>query len=610
MSNWLHRPAALGFVLVMLLGTLLAACGDNTATTAPAATTAATKPTTAAAGATTAAAGATTAAGNAATTAASATTAAAAATTNAAAVGTGKRGGVVKIALYQEPNTLNPLFGDSDVSGIVGGLMIEGLVQPDPQGQYQPVLAAALPTVSADGLTVTYKLRQGVKWSDGVPFTAKDVVYTWKVIMDDKNGLSQSGYSSMDSVTAQDDNTVVVKFKELYAPYLSRFQTILPEHSFNGKTEIEKDPFSRNPIGTGPFKLKNWASADNATFERNPNYREEGKPYLDGVIFKFTPSRESAVQAFQTGEVDVVWDLTEAQIPQFEKFNDAVMDIAPAADTERIFINLSNPTANPPGDPANPHPILGDLKVRQAIQFAIDKKVITDKLLYGKTTPATSVLPLGWAATQGTPSVYDPAKAKALLDEAGWKPGSDGIRAKDGVRMKLTFGTTSGNKLRELTQQLIQEQLKAIGIELDIKNVPSNVLFGSWSDGSARKRGTFDLLMWTTGPDIDPANHLNTYLNSKNIPSEANKGAGANYSRWKNADVDAALKAADSTLDQNKRKEAYATVVKKINDELPEILLYNRLTIDAYKKYVKGHTPNVWNGAYLAWNIQNWSIEK
>jgi len=208
------------FVLALLASAILAACGDATATTIPAATTAATtavKATTAAVAATTAP-GATTAA-VAATTAPSATTAAvvattavAAQTTNAAATGTGKRGGVVKVALSQEPGTLNALFSDSDAADLVSGIVTEGLVRSNPQGQFEPVLAEEVPTpqnggVSADGRTITYKLKKGVKWSDGEPFTAKDAVYTFRVIMEDSNGLAQSGYSSMKTVTAKDDNT-------------------------------------------------------------------------------------------------------------------------------------------------------------------------------------------------------------------------------------------------------------------------------------------------------------------------------------------------------------------------------------------------------------------
>lgn len=596
-------------LLLVVSGLLLSACSAATNTPVPVATTAAPKPTTAAPAANTVAPAATTAAVVATTAAPVATTAAPIATTAAAA----KKGGTAKIALYQEPSTLNTLFSGSTVEDELGNIVFDGLIGITPDGTYVPQLAAEVPTqanggVSADGLVVTYKLKKDVKWADGKPFTANDVVFTYKVIMDDANALPTSGYSSMASVEAKDDTTLVVTYKKLYPPYLTRFSYILPTQAFDGKTAIEKSDFNRKPFGTGPFRVTAWKSGESITYEKNPNYREPGKPALDGLIIKIVPSREAGIQAFQTNEVDVVWDLTEAQVPSFEKFNDATLAAAPAADTERILLNLSNPSGDKPGDPATPHPILGDLKVRQALQSAINKKLIVDRLLFGKSTVGSSVLPGGWYAAKVDPSDYSLDKAKTLLDEAGWKPGADGIREKGGVRMKLTFGTTSGNKLREQTQQVIQEQLKLAGIELEIKNVPSSVLFGSWSDGSARKKGTFDLLMWTTGPGIDPDNHLFNYFHSSSIPSDANKGAGANYSRWKNAQVDDALDAAAKTLDPAKRAASYGIVAKKIGEEIPSIQLYNRLTLNAFKKSLSGFANNVYVGAF--WNTQDWSISK
>jgi peptide/nickel transport system substrate-binding protein len=412
----------------------------------------------------------------------------------------------------------------------------------------------------------------------------------------------------MATVEAKDDSTIVVTYKKIFAPYLTRFPYILPAHAFDNKTAIEKSDFNRKPFGTGAFRVKEWKSGESVTYEKNTNYRVADKPALDGLVLKIVPSREAAIQGFQTNEVDVVWDLTEAQVPAFEKFSDATLAGSPAADTERIIFNLSNPSGDTAGDPAKPHPILGDLRVRQAIQYSINRKVIVDRLLFGRTQVGSSVLPYGWYATKIDPTEFSLDKAKALLDDAGWKAGADGIRAKDGVRMKLTFGTTSGNKLREQVQQVIQDQLKTVGIEVEIQNVPSSVLFGSWQDGSARKRGKFDMLMWTTGPGIDPDNHMFTYYHSSSIPSEANKGAGANYSRWKNSQVDDALDAASKTLDLSKRQASYAIVAKKITEELPSIQLYNRLTLNAHKKTLVGFQNNVYVGAF--WNTQDWSLNK
>lgn len=593
----------IGLLLALLLTAtlLLAACGDTPTNTPAAANTTAANTT----------APATTAAVNTAPPQA-ATTAATTTTTAAASV---KRGGVVRVGLSQEPDTLNPLLSAQTVSSLISGLVTEALVDVSPEGQYVPRLAESVPTqanggVSADGLTVTYKLKKGVKWSDGKPFTSKDVAFTLKVTMDDANGIPTSGYKLISALETPDETTVVIKFKELYAPYLTLFGNILPEHVFDGKTDVTKADFNRKPLGTGPFTVKSWTAQESIIMEKNANYREQGKPYLDGIIFRQYKSRETAIQSFIANEIDVLWDLTEEQIPQFEKMPDSMLDIASSVSTERLVLNFSNPKGDKAGDPTTQHPVLGDIKVRQAIQFAINKKLLVDSLLYGKTTVATTVIPQGWAKQDGTPSDFNPEKAKQLLDEAGWKPGADGIREKDGVKMELRYGTTTGNKLREKTQQLIQEQLKNVGIKITIENVPSDQLFASWSKNGARKRGTYDILMWTTEPGIDPDSHIYNYFHSSSIPTEANKGAGANYSRWTNATKDKAIDDAAKTLDPAKRKAAYQVVADEMNKDLPQILLYNRLNIDAFKKTVQGHKPNIWANAWLMWNAEEWTLNK
>jgi peptide/nickel transport system substrate-binding protein len=598
--NSLRSKIGLLLAVLLVVSALLSACGDTPTNTAATSATTAARATTASTATTAAAVN--TAPPVAATTAANATTAAA----------TGKRGGVVRVGIPQEPDTLNRLLAAQTVSDIVTGLVNEPLIEVSPEGQYVPRLAESVPTqanngVSADGLTVTYKLKKGVKWSDGKPFTSKDVEFTYKVIMDNANGIPTSGYRLLSAVETPDENTVVLKFKDLYASYLNLFSTIIPQHIFDGKTDITKADFNRKPVGTGPFTVKSWNAQESVILERNANYREAGKPYLDGIIFRVIKSRESAIQAFLANELEVLWDLTEEQIPQFEKLSDARLDIASSVSTERVFLNLSDPKS---GDPTSKHPILGDLKVRQAIQLGINKKLMVDSLLYGKTTVATTMIPQGWAKQDGTASEYSVEKAKALLEEAGWKPGADGIREKGGVKMELKFGTTTGNKLREKTQQLMQEQLKAIGIAVKIENVPSDQLFGSWDNKSARKRGTFDMLMWTTEPGIDPANHIYNYLHSKSIPQESNKGAGANYTRWVNATSDKAIEDAEKTLDAAKRKALYQTVADEFNKDTHTILLYNRLNIDAFKKSVQGHKPNIWATAWLMWNAEDWTLNK
>ena len=526
-----------------------------------------------------------------------------------------KRGGTARVGISQEPIVLNPIMGSQTVNTIVSTNILEGLLFVGADGNYQPGLAAEVPTtanggVSPDGLTIRWKLRSGVLWSDGRPFTSEDVLFTYRVFTEPQNPIPiRVGYNEIESVTAPDSDTIVVKYKRLYAPFREHLSPVLPAHVFGGNPLIDKHEFNRAPIGTGPFRLVSWASGDNITLARNPNYRDTGKPHVDGLIFKVVPSREAAVQAYKVGEIDVLWNLAESNIPEFEAIADSVIQPKPSPRVERLILNASCPGGPQQGDPACPHPVLGDLKVRQAIELAIDKKAMVEKLLFGKTTVATSVIPLGWFAPTLQPSEHNPGRARQLMDEAGWVAGSDGVRVKSGVRAQIEFGTTTGDRLREQTQQVIQEQLRDIGIAVEIKNSPSAVLLGGWQDNAPRARGNFDMLMWTTNVDgLEPQAHLDSYFNSTQIPTEEAR-SGRNYHRIKNPRIDQALLQAGATLDEAQRKAAYASIAEQVNLDKGHIVLFNRLLIDAYKKHVKGWEANVYDNN-LAWDTENWWLDR
>ncbi len=532
-----------------------------------------------------------------------------------AAAGQPKMGGTLRIAMYQEPAILNPYLNSQTAGTEVMNLIFLGLTDVDPEGKRVPVLASEVPTtqnggVSADGKTVTYKLRRDVKWHDGKPFTAKDVQFTWQAIMDTSNPIaSRTGYSSITAVDVKDDYTATVTYKEFYAPFATLFPSILPAHAYDGKTAgLDKHDQARKPIGTGPFKVQEWSSGNHVTLAKNPDYYQKGKPYVDQVVFRITPSREVGIAQVKTGEADVVWDLSEASVPEVESDPNLMVWAGAAPDVERLIINFSAPSGATQGLPASKHPVLSDPKVREAIELAINKKAIVDKLLFGKTTVASSPVPMGWAAYKPAPSEFSVDKAKQLLDQAGWRPGSDGIRAKDGVKMVLTYSTTTGNALRERTQQVIQENLQAVGIQLEIKNLPSAVLLGQWADNSPRKRGNYDINMWTTNAGIDPHQHLVQYFHSSQIPTEANKGDGFNYSRLMDPEVDKALDEAGATPDETKRKAAYERALKGIIASRAHIYLYNRLDVDGGRKYVQGHKPNPWST--LTWDLHEWWLNK
>jgi len=249
------------------------------------------------------------------------------------------------------------------------------------------------------------------------------------------------------------------------------------------------------------------------------------------------------MQLLKTGEIHALWDVTEADFPALEQMAADGVSYASVqnGDIEQLVLNFGANDGSAPADPAqNPHPILFDLRVRQAIQYAINKQEIADTLLYGNVQPGTSVLSFGQYACDLPVSEYNPEKAKALLEEAGWKVGSDGIREKDGVRLSLKIATTTGNQLREQTEQVLVEMLKQVGIELVIENVPSDVLFAGWESDGMRDHGKFDIVMYTTGPYIfAPDSHLDSNYHKDSIPTAENEGSGGNFSRYINDDVSA-----------------------------------------------------------------------
>jgi len=527
--------------------------------------------------------------------------------------GSPKRGGTVTMVVWQEPEHLNWELGSQTVLDDISTFVIEGLTKVNEKGERVPLLATEVPTVqnggvSEDGKTITYKLKKGVKWHDGTDFTCEDLQFTLKVIRTPGNGALHTGdFKNVDTVECPDPNTAVIKFKNFYASYMRLFSglaLIFPRNA--GKPEDLKSwAYNRKPIGTGPFKVDEFVTGDHITLSRNENYHIQGRPYLDKIIVRIVPSSEVAKQLLKNGEADVMWNNTEADIPEIEKMASVRLSSAPQAGGERMILNLVKP-----GDPADnktPHPILGDLRVRQAIAYGIDKQTIIEKLLNGKALPGTSELNVDpFNCTDIKPWPYDPANAKQLLDEAGWKPGADGIRAKDGQRLRLKFQTTTGNKLREDSQVLIVENMKAIGVEFYIENQPSALLIGSWEKGSPRKRGNYDIIMYTTHAAIDPHSQMYNYFDSKSIPSPENQG-GVDYSRWNDPQTDKLIEEAGTIPDWAKRKELYCQAAALVVKGASQIYLYQRFNLHSYRERLQGWIATPWAGP--GWNAADWWVK-
>jgi len=520
------------------------------------------------------------------------------------------RGGRVVVALQQEPPNLNPYFINMSTGWTIINNVLQGLLGVDPEGNYYPVLAEAVPTVSnggvsADGKQVTYKLKKGLLWSDGKPVTSKDVKFTFEVLVHDANPtFNRAEYDNIEKVETPDEQTAVVHFKEVYAPYLSLFQWILPAHANDGKADLKDAAFNSKPFGTGPFMIKESASGSHVTLVPNPNYAEKGKPYLDQLVFRYVPNFEAGVAQLRTGEVDVLASNPVTQYEDLKKIPGMRVGVTNGALNERIIVQMAK--RGNPADSSKPHEILGDKRVRQALNIAIDRKTITERLLFGVSNPVGSVLSSGWAAdpSQTAPD-YDPDKAAKLLEDAGWKLGDGKVRMKEGKPLRVEFTINSGNKMREMTAQVIQEQLAKVGVEISIRSLSASVLWARWADGGVQAKGDFDLSLSADGPvGPDPHLFLFRFLASE-LPTPQ---GGYNAARYNNPEFDRLMAEAGKTADMEARKVLYNKATRLLYDDIPWIVLYQYSLVDVFRESIKGQVTNPWIG--LGWDMQNWYIQK
>lgn len=536
-------------------------------------------------------------------------------------------GGTLVMGMWEDPGVnLNPYFGFTIHYWMAPAL--ERLIGRDPNGEPYPVLATEIPTldnggVSEDGLTITYHLREAVKWADGEDFTCDDVRFTFEAVMNPNNQVgSRLGYQSVESVDCPDDHTAVINFSEFYAPWMTLPLYLLPEHILGQLDSWNEAEWNQYLLGTGAFYVTENVSGDHVTFEKNPYYWQEGKPYLDKFIIRYFPSREAGLALLEAGEIDVFFDLTEADMAPYIDKAGYIIYNAQGNAMERLVLNLSIPTGANHGNPEYPHPILGDLQVRRAIEMAIDKQAIVDDLLYGLATVATSEYPKGWASDPTLePSVFDPAQASALLEEAGWTDeDGNGVRechgclhADEGTKMELSLNTTS-LKLRELVGSLIVQNLGDVGILLHFEAQTPAELWGIWEEGGNGTQGTFDIQMWTDFTPIDPQDSMYNKYHSSQIPLSATEcGACWNYGRFANEEFDRLMDENAVSPDQEVRKQNFQSIWRLMQEELPVIYLYNRGNISVLKDYVKGYF-GPWDEEdpfeYLTTYLMDFYIEK
>lgn len=522
-----------------------------------------------------------------------------------------QRGGTAIVALWQEPSTLAPMYGPNVAATIVMNSVLEGLAETTNDGEYVPTLATRIPTIANGGvvvregrLDVTWELRPGVTWSDGQPLTSADIKFTWELWRSDPKVNNRTGYSEIASIDTPTPTTAVVHYRSLYAAYANNFFTLVPKHLLEKEPDPSRSDFVRRPVGTGPFRVVDYKAGDQITLERSPSYRGgPERPYLDRIIFRLTGTAESAFKLLQAGEVHAMWSPSADKVPEIQKDARLALQAVPGPSVERIELNTAQNRENT--DPGSVHPILGDIEVRKALLYATPKQQIIDRLLYGMARPGSSPVSQGWAAFKEQQEGYDPQKANELLERAGWARGPDGIRSRGGLRATLTYATVS-DALRERVQQVLVDEWRAIGIEVRIQNSPL-VLQGTCAGKDPRKLGSFDLVQYASAPGIDPQSIVATRYHSMGIPTAADC-SGQNFTRFKSADADRAIEEAGTTLDQERRKAAYARALRGLNDAYVIIWLYDRYDIDARTTALRGWQPNTWQR--FTWNAEDWWLAR
>jgi peptide/nickel transport system substrate-binding protein len=535
--------------------------------------------------------------------------------------------GNVNVLYWQAPSTLNPYLSSGTKDVETASLILEGLGGFNEKGEVVARLADGVPTVenggvAADLTSITWKLQPGLLWSDGTPVTSADAKFTWEYCTHPEGGCAQAArYEGITAIETPDDLTIVIKFSgpkpNPYTAFVGGTSPMLQAAQFAnclGAAASTCTEQNFGPIGTGPFVVTEFKTNDTVSLAANPNYRDPAKPAFATMTVKGGGDAEAAARAvMETGEFDYAWN---TQInPELQAAmaggGKGVFLNGFGTLVERIEMNMTDPSADlPEGERSttkHPHPILSDIKVRTALSMAIDRQILVDVGYGAAGRPTCNLVPAPemFASDNTGCLTQDMEGAKALLDEAGWVVGADGIREKDGKKLQLLY-QTSTNPVRQDFQALIKGWWNEIGVGVELKNIDASVFFG----GDAGSPVTFqkfdsDVEMYANNFDgTDPEPYLAQYMCDK-IPGPDNQWQGENINRFCDPAYDALVKEMSATAEMGKRAE----LAKKMNDMLTKdsmvvVPLVDRGRLSAASTTLGGVVLNTWDTEL--WNAQDW----
>ena len=536
-------------------------------------------------------------------------------------------GGALKTLFWQAPTLLNPHFavGNKDQEG--SRVFYEPLAGWDAEGNLVPVLAAEIPEIenggiAPDGMSVTWRLKKGVQWHDGQPFTADDIVFNWEYAADPATAATTIGnYQDIEQVEKLDPLTVRVRFKRPMPFWAQAFVgsggMIIPKHLFGAyKGAASRDvPTNLKPVGTGPYRFVDFKPGDLVKGERNPAYHVPNRPYFDMIELKGGGDAVSAARAvIQTGEYDYAWNLQveDEILLRLEAGGTAKgrVEIVPGGSIEHVGLNFTDPWTEVDGERSSAkttHPLFSDPAVRQALRLLIDRASV-EKHIYGRTGIATGNFlnnPKRFASAN-THWEFNIEKANQLLEQVGWKRSSDGIRAKDGKQLRLVF-QTSTNAPRQKTQAIIKQACQKAGIDVELKSVTASVYFSSdVANPDTSRKFYADIQIYNTNMGSpDPEGFMRQFL-SWEIASKENKWQGRNITRWRSEEYDNTFHAAENELDPAKR----AALFIKMNDlavsEPAVIPVVYRPGTSGLSHSLRARLSG-WDNAF--WNLRDWYRE-
>lgn len=504
-------------------------------------------------------------------------------------------------ATAADPKNLDPVLDASQPTLEISMFLFSYTVRYDENGKPVPDALAEIPTVangdvSNDGRTLRYKLRRNIVWSDGVPLTCRDLRFTWRVVMNKKNNVvTTDGYNRIADIDCRDPYVAVIHMKQMYAPFLQQLWSIngnapiLPEHVLakynDANGSFNTAPYQSAPtVTSGPYTFVAWDRGSQVRMRANPRFYL-GKPAIDEAIYRIIPDANTLVTQLSTHEIDLGFNLPVAQWDRIRGLPGMTIITPTIYAWTHLDFNLRRP-------------IFADVRVRRALAYGLDRPGFIEKIAHGlgelsDTMMSKTLFPDAYDdAVMKYP--YDPAKAKQLLDEAGWKPGPDGIRVKDGKRLSFQLSTQTESTTGKLIESQVQSEWRAIGADAQIKNYPTALFFENNPKEGILQGGKYDVASyaWSGAPDLDQSAIYSAHYLPPN---------GQNTLFWENARATQAMDDANSTVDQARRIADYKIVQEEFAKDVPSITLWFEKTPIAWNSDLKGITatraitPPFWN---------------